>query len=261
MENILTESILNRFYFEQYKVQIVFKHDYEFGSYHGVILNGLLSEALNKANLRRTLLVYPFESGKVHYKEGVAYHFGITILGKSEDIQDRIVEGIKKVAAMPLRNETINGAFKWVRMDKFQNSAFGETFLDEINNEKITIYFVTPSKIAKKDNCPGDMWLTQNNFDPTRIFELLYLRLAKDILNMKIAFKDIPPVPACRLIKKDLRWVDVQYSGKTKTFGGVVGNVQFKAELDPFWKKLLWLGQYIHVGKFSAKSFGKYIIY
>ncbi len=64
-------------------------------------------------------------------------------------------------------------------------------------------------------------------------------------------------------VNQNLRWLDWErYSNRQQTrmkLGGIVGQIEFEGDLDPFWPFLL-TGQEIHVGKNTTFGLGKYEI-
>ncbi len=124
---------------------------------------------------------------------------------------------------------------------------------------------MSPLRIEK--NSPG--WrgfFDIQYFDLPKYFKLIYQRIYNILRDQKLV--SLPPysapqIPALKLLDKNLIWLDVAY-GKSeqaaKTLGGLLGTLQFQADLDDMWKQILWLGQFFHVGQAKSFGFGRYHI-
>ncbi len=119
--------------------------------------------------------------------------------------------------------------------------------------------FVSPLRMLKKIRKKGDRYFDPQHFDCEQFFELLLLRVQKDLPGLEISAEELSHIPECSLKSKTLIWVDMPKPNKT-TLGGVLGKVKFRTSLSPFWERLLWFGQFIHAGNNTSFGFGKYFV-
>jgi CRISPR-associated protein Cas1 len=245
-----------------YKLQLKLKRNCTFPFYHGMQVYSLCCNLFDKHPLGLDVLLYPAESGFINYHQNDLYNFGLTLLGSNPinipDLKSSLEEIFKE--AIPLGKNAENGDIS----SFFSLSEISEIevikSLPENLSDEIELRFLTPLRHSRRKKEKGKSFFDPSYFDAGYFLERLYYR-AKDLaayFNIKLQINTAPQIPACRIIYKNLMWVDVP--SQNETLGGVIGSVKFSAELDGFWPNLLWLGQYIHAGRNSSFGFGKYYI-
>ncbi len=235
-----------------FKLQFEITRGYNFPYYHGAQVNSLLSSTFDRHPLGKNIIPYPVESGKVNFIKGDKYNLGLSILGN----EISSVEQIRQSFFDSKTNDAgdIANVFKLVGVEEV---AFGNGISSGINFP-LHLRFITPLRHARKEKETGKRFFDPSHFDPQYFLELLLNRFneLKDLVKLSAADIDTT-IPASELLEKNLMWIDMPFS---KTLGGIIGGIKFNAELNDFWKEILWCGQFIHAGLNSSFGFGKYII-
>ncbi|MDR4497171.1 MAG: CRISPR system precrRNA processing endoribonuclease RAMP protein Cas6 [Candidatus Scalindua sp.] len=130
------------------------------------------------------------------------------------------------------------------------------------NNNNIEVEFLTPLRVKYEGKITDTIEfhvLFRNLI--RRISSLYYFHCGREL---ECDFREM--IEEAKSIKTSsirLHWFDWErYSTRQKqkmTLGGVLGNVQYEGNLEPFLQ-LLKLGEYIHVGKGTSFGLGKYRI-
>lgn len=248
--------MLNTFKYKEYHIQIKFTNSVTFPFFHGQKLNQLFCSILNQHPLPNNLIIFPAEVGRINYKEGESYNFGITLLGNEILKIETIENGLLHEAKRERNNQHFRGNFTLTNIKEKQIPSF-KKFLTSQN--RFEIQFITPLRIKRKNPTKGKKFFSPNIFEPEQFLKLLYNRICNSgILSEKGAEEKIlPEIPEIKIIDKTLIWVDVPYS---KTLGGVIGKVVLEGKINEFWQNILWLGQFINAGNLTAFGFGKYVL-
>lgn len=137
----------------------------------------------------------------------------------------------------------------------------GDLFLKTpIVPDSCKLHFVTRLEIKQKGKYP------------TISFGVFFRSLMRRVVTLSYLYNEIDCsslnfTQLCKAADKittvtsNLRWDKAQrYSNRQKKrmqFGGLIGEVIYKGDLEPFWYFLI-IGQYIHVGKKASFGFGQY---
>ena len=250
------EKIFNNLSIKEYQLQIQFTGPVTFPYFHGQKLNHLLCKALGVHPLGENILIFPTEIGRINYKEGELYNFGLTVLGQETNIIERIKNGLHSESEKEKQENHFRGNFILRSFEKINN----QTFLQPENKKKqFILQFITPLRMKLKNAGKKKLYFSPNNFDAEKFLKLLYNRIYDlgKLSGAKTEEYIEPEIPTIKVKHKTLIWVDVPYS---KTLGGVIGKVVLEGELNEFWQRVLWYGQLIHAGNLSAFGFGKYVL-
>jgi len=267
---VIDNKNIDRFNISRFKVTVEFKNEVSFTFFHGAKIYFLLSKLFDKHPLGKEFVISLPESGRINYKRGSTYNFGLTVFNIDQQFETSLKEKLlssEKIEnlnaslgeAEPRRNGLL-GSFRLVNLEKLPDIQFIPK-VQKLIQSPIVIQFVSPLRMLRREpSIDGKRYFDPDFFDFDRFFELLYLRINKDLLGYSIPAGGIPAYPKCELINKTLLWVDMPYSDGKKTLGGIIGKVEFKAKLEPLWKELLWLGEYVHIGNNTSFGFGEYRI-
>ena len=133
---------------------------------------------------------------------------------------------------------------------------------DKNNNNQIELKFLTPFRVRFEGKITDNIKfhvILRNLI--RRISSLLYFHCGREL---ECDFKTyIEEAEKVKTISNDLQWFDWErYSTRQKqkmTLGGVLGQVKYEGNLEPF-AQFLRLGEYIHVGKGTSFGLGQYQI-
>jgi CRISPR-associated protein Cas1 len=254
------KNTLERFNITRFQVTIEFKKEVNFTFFHGAKIYFLLSKLFDRHPLGKDFVISLPESGRINYKRGSTYNFGIIVLRNVPEFELLLKEKLLSSDKIESFNDGLLGSFRLVNIEKLPEIKFPPN-IQKLIQSPIVIQFVSPLRMLRKEpSADGKRYFDPDFFDFDRFFELLYLRINKDLLGYTIPKEGIPKYPKSELKNKTLLWVDMPYSDGKKTLGGIIGKVEFKAELEPLWKELLWLGEYVHVGNNTSFGFGEYRI-
>lgn len=257
----MDSTFLDNLTFRQYFVQLRLDEPQSMHYFHGPALNGLLCKALNQSTLGENIVLFPAEVGRVAYQSGDLYNFSFTVFNDSENF------GIKIRDALVARSEFLDNTepFRRFFVNEFTEipqSDVGE-MVDSIENcDEVTLRFITPLRMDRKNPEAGKAYFDPSFFDPARFCKLLFNRLydLSKICGAQVPDYQKPDITDIGIIEKNLIWVDAPYTSLKKTFGGIIGTVRIHLNSHDYWKKVLVLGQFTHAGNNSAKGFGKYVI-
>ncbi len=167
--------------------------------------------------------------------------------------------------------ETALGSQQWLEWEdknhaKLQGKTKQTVDLRDCNqldfNKKLRIDFQTPVRIKRHGRLVGP-----REFSARLVLQALQWRF-RDLLALYglpgggVKLPDIPEHVDKFLVQADLDWLDwTRYSSRQGTrmkLGGVVGSCQLDVADQPEWWPLLWLGQWLHIGKQTSFGLGKY---
>ncbi|MHB8581520.1 MAG: CRISPR system precrRNA processing endoribonuclease RAMP protein Cas6, partial [Ignavibacteriaceae bacterium] len=238
-----------------YKVQLRLKRNCTFPFYHGMQIYSLCCNVFDKHPLGLDVLIHPAESGFINYHQNDLYNFGLTVPGNNPIAIEDLKKSLEDIFRNPERSD-ISSFFTLNEISEIEV----KPLLPGKHSEEIELRFVTPLRHPRRKKEKGKTFFDPEYFDAEYFIERLYYRV-QDLaayFNIRNQKNILPPFPPCRLINKNLMWIDVP--AQNETLGGIIGSVKFNCELDDFWNQVLWLGQYIHAGRNSSFGFGKYYI-
>ncbi|MEW6194398.1 MAG: CRISPR-associated endonuclease Cas1 [Bacteroidota bacterium] len=252
-------SFLDKLFIRQFNVQIRFKEEITFHFYHGPKIYGLVSRALNQHPIGDDVIIYTPESGRILYQPYTLYNFGITVLNEKSYTKENLLDAFRLLNPSDYPGDLNGDSVELVEITELETSAYKD-FSGADNN--YTLEIITPLRIERpdEDKEEGKTYFDLNYFDCREFFYRLFDRLLK---LHKLSVTDhplrvFPPLPKFELINTNFLWIDAPKNDST--IGGIVGKVEFNAVLDETWKKVLWLGQFTHAGRYPSFGLGKYLI-
>ncbi len=258
--SVIGKETLARFNISRFQVTIEFKKELSFTFFHGAKIYFLLSKLFDRHPLGKEFVISLPESGRINYKPGSTYNFGLTVFNANQEFETSLKEKLLSSEKLENFNNQLLGSFRLVNLEKLPAINFTSK-IQKLIRSPIVIQFVSPLRMLRREPSEdGKRYFDPDFFNLDRFFELLYLRINKNLLDHSIPKDEIPDFPKCELINKTLLWVDMPYSDGKKTLGGIIGKIEFNADLEPLWKELLWLGEYVHVGNNTSFGFGEYRI-
>lgn len=254
------KSLIEKIVYRRYLGQIQFTRDVKFLYFHGAKLYHFLCKALreNSNRLGDDILIHPIESGRVFYKAGEKYNFGITKFVFKEDFIGLLKIKLNELTGKITRKNSIEGSFKLINIEELKNPELPD--FKEGANEFFTIRLLSPLRMLRETPEKGHRYFDKDLFDVNRFIMLLFRRFKRiaELFEPYIARDLNIKLPDVKLTEKNLMWVDMPYT--SKTLGGVIGKVTFSVKLNEELKCLLWFGQLMQVGNNVAFGFGKYSV-
>lgn len=256
----IAENFLKSIYHKNFLIKIRFKRDTTFHYFHGGKLYGLVSRILNLHPIGKEIIIDPCETGRIHYKIGEEYNFGITFLKDDPDLMVKLLTNLYNIPDSDIPGDLTNDTIELVDMQEI-----GLSQNPIILNKKshYTFEFITPLRAERKveDRRKGRRYFDPEYFDVEHFLKLLYNRLVtlarlnNSSLNIS---NDIPEIPPFEILEKYFIWVDMPKNNTT--LGGIQGTLKIKIELDDFWLQLISLGQIVNTGKNTSFGFGKFTV-
>ncbi|MDP3149826.1 MAG: reverse transcriptase domain-containing protein [Ignavibacteria bacterium] len=252
-------TFINNLFFKQFSVRLRFKRDTTFHYYHGGKLYGLISRVLNLRPIGKEFILTPCETGRIEYRRGDEYNFGITVLKNDVELISNLFHNLMHIPQSnhpgDLRNDT-------VELISIREMEPAEYLLQKPDDDIYTLKFLTPLRMERKEEeqQKGKRYFDPQYFDPNQFLKLLYRRLTSLAFLNQISFSPngIPEIPSAEILEKYFMWIDLP-KDKT-TLGGIQGTIKMKMKLDENWLKVLSLGQIIHAGKNTSFGFGEYVV-
>ncbi|MCK9267040.1 CRISPR system precrRNA processing endoribonuclease RAMP protein Cas6 [bacterium] len=232
----------------------------------------------------RPFIILPPLTKKTTYEKHEPLSFEVTLFGKSNKHLPYFIKTFEEMGKNGIGDN--NGRFKIKGIDLVMPNGDIEDFISLINNNsntsssssridlnsikpffpkftdnKISVSFETPLRYESK----GKLIKTSPTFDTIiegllrRIFLLSYFHCGENSSMPDINIKKEV------LIKKNyLKWVDIaRYSFRKKKelpTGGLMGTIIYQGNISPYLK-ILKLGEYLHLGKYTVFGNGKYRIF
>ena len=161
-------------------------------------------------------------------------------------------ETMVQVPDVPITNEQISAQSASTRNIKYQISNF----------KRVALELLTPMRLVDDGQLVRRM-----------AFRPFIQRLHGRLKQLSAENSDTPltfdlrtvmaQAEAVRVVQDETRWVELEsYStrlNRATHIGGLIGQVTFEGDLEPFWDELLW-GQFVNVGKDAVKGNGWYQI-
>jgi len=239
-------------------------------------------------NIPRPFLILPHLDEKQEYSPGEKLTFQLTLIGDAINYLSYFILTFKEMGRSGL-GKKVNGkrgVFELSRVDalspitgksskiysssdeliynkdtKISHSQIMKK-VEKMNKEKIKITFTTPLRLRYKGSYifhPEFYHLIKALLG--RLSSLSYFYCNEEL---KIDFKKlIQDAHRVKLLSSAYFWKDWwRYSSRQKTnmaLGGVVGEVTFSGDLEPYLPFLVW-GELVHIGKGTTFGLGRYKI-
>lgn len=237
------------------------------------------------------LLTDAVESGRTSYEAGDEYRFAVYALAGAEELLALLLDRLMALPGsapvtdpyLPLRNNlTFIEAADLLGGGHFRSVKTLAVFdMDSLDREAewwtqqgptLIWRWLTPAQLLRapsdRKGKKGDSRFCRDATDLSgplllgRVRDALF-RLAKNRGEPEPADAETPINPAAELIDPQMFWVDSSYrdaSGHEQAMGGLTGTARLElpSALDPFWWRLLVLGQYLGIGQRRAFGWGRY---
>lgn len=249
----------NQIFFKRFEIEIKFKEDIHFRFFHGYKLYDFLCKAIgfNVNKLGKELVIDPVESGRIYYKRGENYKFGLLKLNPSANYYEFLFNRINKLSRFNAKNDSLWGKYELIKITEIEEQI--PTFPETV--KKIEFQFITPLRMLrrKNDQKPHLKYFSKGYFDLSQ-FNLLFSSRIASLSNAKITpddlKKSLPQNTEYRITGKSLMWCDMYY--QSTSIGGVIGNVTVEGTFKKDYLAMLWLGQILFAGNNTSHGFGKY---
>ena len=241
----------------------------------------------------RPYIIEPPLDGKISYQPGETLEFGLTMFAQALNLFPYLVLGSKALEQGGLGKKLRREDGRWrrgtfaVREIGALNRLSGErqpvlragdamvsvpdlpvtneqvqALAAQLPRERITLVFKTPTRIIE-----------QSKLQHRPTFRPLIQRLHQRLRDLTREFTDatweldlrqvMAEAEAVQVAEDQTRWVELDsFSTRRSTstpMGGLVGQVTFEGNLEPFLPWLVW-GEIVHVGKDAVKGNGWYEI-
>ncbi|MBC8449881.1 MAG: CRISPR system precrRNA processing endoribonuclease RAMP protein Cas6 [Chloroflexi bacterium] len=241
----------------------------------------------------RPYIIEPPLDGKISYQPGETLEFGLTMFAQALNLFPYLVLGSKALEQGGLGKKLRREDGRWrrgtfaVREIGALNRLSGErqpvlragdamvsvpdlpvtneqvqALAAQLPRERITLVFKTPTRIIE-----------QSKLQHRPTFRPLIQRLHQRLRDLTREFTDatweldlrqvMAEAEAVQVAEDQTRWVELDsFSTRRRTstpMGGLVGQVTFEGNLEPFLPWLVW-GEIVHVGKDAVKGNGWYEI-
>ena len=241
----------------------------------------------------RPYIIEPPLDGKISYQPGETLEFGLTMFAQALNLFPYLVLGSKALEQGGLGKKLRREDGRWrrgtfaVREIGALNRLSGErqpvlragdamvsvpdlpvtneqvqALAAQLPRERITLVFKTPTRIIE-----------QSKLQHRPTFRPLIQRLHQRLRDLTREFTDatweldlrqvMAEAEAVQAAEDQTRWVELDsFSTRRSTstpMGGLVGQVTFEGDLEPFLPWLVW-GEVVHVGKDAVKGNGGYEI-
>lgn len=259
MSNI--PDFFNYIFFKRYEIVIKFNDDIKFNFFHGYKLYDFLCKAIgfNINRLGKELVIDPVESGRIFYKRGDLYKFGLLKINPPENYSEFLYNRLKKLSRFNSKNDSLWGKYELINITEINESIpeFPE------NSELLELQFITPLRMLRKkqDQKPHLKYFSKEYFDLGQFNLLLFNRVIsfiKNGINPEQLINMLPDLNKFSITDKFLLWCDMFY--ENTTIGGVIGCIKISGKFTKEYSGLLWLGQLLFAGNNTSHGFGKYRI-
>lgn len=255
----MTNLFLNNLFSKQFSVKLRFKRETTFHFYHGGKLYGLISRVINLHPIGKELIITPCETGRINYKIGDEYNFGITVLKNDPDLIVKLLANLHDIPESDYPGDLTNDTVELVDIQEIKPP---EYHLEKSIDNIYKFQFITPLRIEKKDDeqLKGKRYFDPGYFDPGQFLKLLYKRIETlaQLNNTSLSDMSMPEIPPVEVLDKCFIWIDMPKDNTT--LGGIQGTITLKAEFDDFWLQVISIGQTIHAGKNTSFGFGEYVV-
>lgn len=247
--------------FNRYKIEIRLKENLHFRFFHGYKLYDFLCKAIgfNVTRLGEHIIIDPAESGRINYKKGDHYRFGITRFNPPENFHEFLEARLKKLGDFNSKNDSLWGKYELVSITEM----FDEVPQFPEFTEKIDLIFTTPLRMLRSDSDkkPGRKFFDCSFFDFRQFCFLLAKRistLTNDTSLKSAIAENIPSKSEYDFQYRHFMWCDMSYL--ETTIGGIIGKISIRGNFNKELLALLWAGQTVMAGNNTSHGFGKYRI-
>ena len=251
------------------------------------------AEGKRGVEVPRPYIVEPPLDGKIHYEPGEPLEFGLTLFAQALNLFPYVVLGSQALERGGLGKRLRREDGRWRRgtfavqeiaaVNRLSGERQpvlrqGDTMVSvpdlpvtnqqvlaravQLPRDRITLVFKTPTRIIERGKL-----LHRPAFRP--LIQRLHRRL-RDLIRQfteapwEFDFRQVmAQAEAVRVAEDQTRWVELDsFSTRRSTstpMGGLVGQVTFEGDLEPFLPWLVW-GEVVHVGKDAVKGNGGYEI-
>lgn len=252
-------DFIDNFFFKQFSVQLRFKRETTFHFYHGGKLYGLISRVINLHPIGKELIITPCETGRITYRIGDEYRFGITVLKNDSELISKLIANMLNIPESDYPGDLTNDTVELITIKELEKPNYR---IEKSGSDIYTFKFITPLRVEKREEeqQKGKRYFDPEYFDPHQFLRLLYKRLETlyRLNNGSLPVVVMPEIPAAEIIDKCFIWIDMPKDNTT--LGGIAGTVTLKMELDDLWLQVLSIGQAVYAGKNTSFGFGGYIV-
>lgn len=259
--------------FDRLRIELRLAKPATFPFEHGGVLRGLLSRALGRHEFPHGLIPFPCESGRVLYRPGDPYAFGVTLVGPARRLADEIPAALERHgAARPSGPAPVlGGNYVVERAERLPAPDLDAETAVLRGAERLELRFLSPLRLGRPPELKrrGAGFLDRDCFPAGFFLDRLWRRLfylARGAYPADEERNDLePPVPAGVVVSAErLLWNDLpvrgsREKGRSYTLGGVRGTVSL-AGLDDAWLETLIAGSYLHAGSSTAYGCGRYAV-
>jgi len=223
------------------------------------------------------VLDFEFPMPKV-VRSGERLTFYVTLIGDGNDYLAWLILALRHAARRGLGRSKL--PFRLDRVAVESEPGCGDWIPVELrgmpglsnSNTGVPVPAAVPSRIAMQLMTPLRLkrrgaLVTPDELSLGLLLSALRLRW-RDVIDLygqppsEPALPELPAGVDEALHRKQLRWVDwTRYSSRQRTtmqLGGITGSMEFELTGLAQWWPLLWLGQWLHVGKQTSMGLGQY---
>ncbi len=256
---------------EHLQVRLRFTESATFHFLHGGVIHGLLSRHIDHP-LPKGLVPFAPESGKVRFRQGDSYIFGITATGDARGAGPRLEDELRRAGSHPRRaGRTLDGNYRFEALETVPAVTRDEVLERAralAERSTVELQFLSPLRLElpTEGRGPRKGFVNADRFPPDLLLQRLWQRwclLSRGVYPKRSEMPDAPR--GLTADARHLTWLDLPVRGrngkpgrpKGMTLGGVVGTVRLEG-LTPDWCLLLAAMQPYHVGKAVLYGCGRY---
>lgn len=221
------------------------------------------------------IITPPLEKNRI-YKKGESICFELTLIGRSIEYLPYFIFTFEELGKLGLgkgrggyqleevkcQEETVYSSRTKTLRDVYKIVGIKDLGLPATHLPALQLNFLTPTRVKFDGKLTPTLEFHVSIRSLLRRISLLsYFHCGEEL---SLDFQDI--IKKSRDVfteKSDLSWIDWErYSNRQEVkmkLGGFMGSISFKGEIGPFLP-LLFLGEYVHVGKGTSFGLGKYRI-
>ncbi|MBF0152728.1 MAG: CRISPR system precrRNA processing endoribonuclease RAMP protein Cas6 [Magnetococcales bacterium] len=230
------------------------------------------------ARIPNPYIIEPPAWGKHHFHPGERLTFGMVLVGRALAQLPLIILAWQRALGRGVGHENGTARLLGVRHvlpDGSEQVVYDPTVGVVIDHareispasmlpsatERITLNLLTPLRIQREGKPLGPGRLTPRDFLLTLARRISLLAEFHAGVRLGLDFSDLTHRAEALTAHGSLGWRDwTRWSGRQQqemTLGGVTGRWTLRGDLTPFWS-LLYLGQWLHVGKNATFGLGRY---
>lgn len=256
---------------EHLRVRLRFTESATFHFLHGGVIHGLLCRHIDHP-LPKGLVPFAPESGKVRFREGDPYVFGVTATGDTRGAGQKLEDELRRVGGhRGRRGRTLDGNYRFEALEAVPAVA-RDQMLERARHlaerSAVEVQFLSPLRLELPTHGRGPRkgFVNADRFPPELLLQRLWQRWCLLSRGAYPERSEMPETPrGLTADARHLTWLDLPVRGrngkpgrpKGMTLGGVVGTVRLSG-LTPDWCLLLAAMQSYHVGKAVLYGCGRY---